>query len=372
MNVALVYDRINKFGGAERVLLELHKLWPNAPLYTAVYSRGDAPWASVFTIHESFLGRFPWARKHNELYPWLTQLAFESFDFSEYDVVISVTSAEAKAVITPPEVLHICYCLTPTRYLWSGYETYRSSPGFGRVDGIVSSVLKKMHPILSSWDIVASSRPDIYVAISDCVKQRIEQYYLQTVSAVIYPPVDTKIFEPKQPHDSSEYLLVSRLVGHKRVDIVIDAFNELKLPLIIIGDGKQKRQLQKRAGDTISFVDHSLTDKQLATYYQNSKALVFAGEEDFGIVSLEAQACGTPVIAYNACGYSETVRDGVTGILYNDQTKQSLMEAIEKFQHMTFDIMKLRKHAQRFSSETFLSTMSRFVDTSYRQFSRHI
>jgi len=169
MKVALVYDRVNKWGGAERVLLALHEIWPDAPLYTAVYDPKRAPWAKVFDVRPSFLQHFPFAKSHHELYPWLTQMAFESFSFDEYDVVISVTSAEAKAIITKPRTLHVCYCLTPTRYLWSGYETYQET-----TRGLVKQLHRWMVPHLRKWDMVASSRPDYYIAISKRVKERIE------------------------------------------------------------------------------------------------------------------------------------------------------------------------------------------------------
>src|SRR3989339_1124583 len=214
MKVALVYDRLNKFGGAEQVLINLHRLWPEAPLFTAVYDPQRAPWAKIFPkVIPSFLQHWPLAKTHHELYPWLTPLAFESFNFTGFDVVVSVTSAEAKAVITPPKTLHLCYCLTPTRYLWSHRREYLSEPGLGLG-------LKPVPKYLQKNDRVYSQRAGVYAAISQTVKTRIKKYYGRS-STVIYPPVDTRKFEPRtsnlEPGDY--FLIVSRLVAYKKNDL---------------------------------------------------------------------------------------------------------------------------------------------------------
>src|SRR3989344_1742019 len=254
MRVAFVYDRVNKWGGAERVLLALHEIWPDAPLYTAVYNSDRAQWANVFKVHPSFLQHIPLANAHHEWFPWLTPMAFESFSFDEYDVVISVTSAEAKTIITKPKTLHVCYCLTPTRYLWSAVDEYKKTGGMA---------YEYLFPTLQRWDLVSASRPDYYIAISEHVSRRIKKYYQREVEAVIYPPVDTKKFTV----DSSQwtvankgkyFLLVSRLVGYKRVDIVVEAFNKLGLRLVIIGSGWEKRKLKHFAHGNITFVDRHL------------------------------------------------------------------------------------------------------------------
>src|SRR3989344_2564884 len=260
MKVALVYDRVNKFGGAERVLLALHELFPDAPLFTALYNKQTASWADVFAVKPSFLNAVPFLRNRHEYIPFLMPFAFESFNFDGFDVVISVTSAEAKGIITKPETLHICYCLTPTRYLWSHRQEYFGS-------GFFSIVTKPIVKALQRWDRVAATRPDRYIAISSEVARRIKQYYRQEAT-VIYPPADSDFFKPSAKKQREDfYLVVSRLVAYKRVDLAIQTCNKLKRQLIIVGSGSEEGQLKRSAGPTISFVG-ALTDKELLTYYQ--------------------------------------------------------------------------------------------------------
>ncbi len=362
MKIALVYDRVNKFGGAERVLLALHRIWPEAPLYTAVYDPKGAPWAKDFDVRPSFLQHIPFARGHHEFFPWLTPLAFESFSFDEFDVVISITSAEAKGIITKPETLHICYCLTPTRYLWSGYEEYRAHPGMGQWNNLASRFMYKIVPTLRSWDRIAAARPDSYLAISQQVKDRIKRYYDRHVDQVIYPPADLDAFGvAKNNHTKDYFLTVSRFVGYKRVDIIIDAFNQLGLPLKIIGQGKAKSELQKRAKGNIEFIDGHLTDEELNRYYQKCRAFVFAGQEDFGLVAAEAQAAGKPVICYKDSGMAEIVVDRKTGVLFPKQSPESLISAIERFFVVDIDAHVCRKNAERFDKQTFQKAIKAFV-----------
>ncbi len=354
MNVAFVYDRVNKFGGAERVLLALHKIWPNAPLYTAVYDPKRAPWAKAFDVRTSFLQHIPGAKNHHELFPWLTPLAFESFNFDGFDVVVSVTSAEAKNIITKPETLHICYCLTPTRYLWSGYDTYAAA----------SRPLQILAPILRGWDRIASRRPDYYLAISERVKKRIETYYGREVTEVIYPPVDLRKFKCQMSNVKTKdnyFLTVSRLVGYKRVDIIIEAFNKLGRKLIIIGDGGERSTLQKAARKNIEFVTRHLTDRELQSYYQRCVAFVFAGDEDFGLVAAEAQAAGIPVICYKESGMAEIVEDGKTGMLFEEQTVEGLIAAVKRFSHMRYNKEIIQKHAAKFDQAIFTKAFDSLI-----------
>lgn len=348
MKVAIVYDRINKWGGAERVLLALHKIWPEALLYTAVYDKKRAPWAHVFDVRPSFLGNLP-----HEFLPWITPMAFESFHFDEYDVVISVTSAEAKGIITKPQTLHVCYCLTPTRYLWSGKEVYEQT------SGILGAGLRLLAPTLRRWDEVAATRPDHYIAISKRVKDRIKKYYHRD-SDVIYPPVDTKKFRGLKV--SSYFLVVSRLVQYKRVDVIIDAFNDTGLPLVIIGDGMEKHVLKKRARKNITFIDRHLTEDELASYYGNCRALIHAADEDFGIVAVEALAAGKPVISFRGSAVSEII-DMHTGITFNQQTKHAIMSALKSFDTIQFDPEKANKRAHFFSEERFCREFREKIDS---------
>lgn len=342
MKVALVYDRLNKWGGAERVLLALHRLFPNAPLYTSVYDKKKAPWADVFNIRTSFLQRLPLTTNH-ELFATLMPLAFESFSFDEFNLVISVASEAAKGIITKPQTKHICYCLTPTRYLWSGYDEYFKNP-------LLKLISKPIVWYLKFWDKIAAQRPDAYIAISKEVQSRIRKYYGRE-STVIYPPLifggPVRSFPPASapsagsvravgsPSSSATpyFLIVSRLVPYKKIDLAIEAFNKLKLPLKIIGTGSEMKRLRTMVGQTIEFLGN-LTDKELVRYYSECRALVFPGLEDFGLTSLEAQSFGKPVIAFRDGGALETIIERKTGIFFDKQTVGSLEKAIKQFNNL--------------------------------------
>lgn len=374
MKIAFVYDRVNKFGGAERVLLALHKIWPKAPLFTAVYDPQGASWAKVFQVIPSFVNKFPWAKSHHEIYPWLMPFAFESLNFDEFEVVISITSAEAKGILTKPKTLHLCYCLTPTRYLWSGFKHYLTHPRYGLINPLAKIFLPSLMKKMQIWDKVASSRPDYYLAISKTVQSRIKKYYGKE-SEIIYPPVDTERFQPKAGpswDDKSSikkeyFLVVSRLVSYKRIDLIIEAFNQLGLPLKIIGDGTERKNLQKKAKANIEFLGQQLTDDKLISYYQNCLALVFAGEEDLGLVALEAQACQKPVLAYKIGGVGETVIDGKTGILFYPQTTKALLRAISLFKPENFNRKDCQHNSQKYSEEIFKIKIKKFVEEKWQR-----
>lgn len=367
MKVALVYDRINKWGGAERVLLALHEMFPKASLYTAVHDKRKTEWAEIFNIETSFLQKFPWAKSHHEFYPWLTPLAFESLNFDGYDLVISVTSAEAKGIITKPETLHICYCLTPTRYLWSHYRDYFKNRWFR---WLTSGIVTK----LRIWDQVAASRPDYYVAVSKRVADRIKKYYKREAE-VIYPPVVAPMhrsMETASKSESSEnfFLVISRLVPYKRVDLAIEAFNKLGLPLVVVGRGVEERRLRALAYKNITFLK-DLTDGQLNWYYQHCRALIMPQEEDFGLVAVEAQAFGKPVIAYKAGGALETVVEGKTGTFFFPQTKEALIEVVKHYDNTKYRSKICKKNAKRFSKEEFKRKFGEFIDNCYNSYKNY-
>jgi glycosyltransferase involved in cell wall biosynthesis len=373
MKVALVYDRVNKIGGAERVLEALHEIWPEAPLYTAVYNPTTAPWAKKFQVIPSFLNKFPLAKKHHEAYPWLTPMAFESFAFSGYDVVISVTSAEAKGIITRPSTLHLCYCLTPTRYLWSGYgEYFRQS--------FLKILSRPIVAYLQKWDKIAAQRPDTFIAISKNVQKRIKKYYGRE-SEVIYPPVDTEKWQIKKNYPLSIsplrgipsechypfFLVVSRLVPYKKVDIAVEAFNQLGLPLKIIGSGSEGRKLKIMAKPNIEFLGQ-LTDQELLSYYQDCRALIFPQVEDFGLVPLEAQACGKPVITFKGGGALETVIEKKTGTFFYPQKPAALIKKLKEFKINDYQPEDCRQNAKRFSQEIFKKKFKNLVEEKYKDF----
>ena len=342
MKVVLVYDRVNKWGGAERVLLALHELFPEAPLYTAVYNPKTAPWAEVFPkVIPSFLQKIPFTKTNHELLGTFTPIAFEHFDFSAFDLVISITSEAAKGIITRPGTVHICYCLTPTRYLWSAYDLYFRNP-------ILRMAAKPAVSYLRYWDKIAAQRPDVIVAISLEVQKRIKKFYGRG-SEMIYPPVDLKKFERRK---GNFFLVVSRLIPYKRVDLAIEAFNELGFPLIIVGKGSEENRLKRMAKKNIKFVGE-LTDEKLADYYSRSLALIFPQVEEFGLTAVEAQAAGTPVIAYRKGGAIETVIDNKTGVFFNKQEKKDLVKAILSFKKKSFVRGDIIKNAEKFSKERF-------------------
>lgn len=362
MKLALVYDRVNKIGGAERILVALHEIWPEAPLYTAAYNPETAPWARDFKVIPSFLQKFPGAKTNHELYPWLTPLAFESFDFDAYDVVISVTTEAAKGIITKPKTLHICYCLTPTRYLWSHYDLYFKNPTF-------RWFTKPLVAYLRFWDKIAAQRPDICVALSENVRGRIKKYYGRD-SVVIYPPVGSG-FNPK-PYTLVPrpfFLIVSRLVPYKRIDIAIEAFNKLGWSLKIVGVGSEMGKLKRMANSNIEFLQE-LTEEELLVYYQNCQALIFPGEEDLGLTPIEVQAAGKPVIAYKGGGVLETVIEGITGEFFYPQTVGALVKVLRQFDSSVYQTRNCQANAEKFKKEKFLKEFKKFVEGTWEKYQK--
>ena len=349
MKVGIVYDRVNKWGGAERLVLSLHELFPDAPLFTSVYSADDALWARVFPqVIPSFLQKLPGGRKRHELLAPLMPMAFETLEFEGYDLVISVSSEAGKGIITDPDTKHISYVLTPTRYLWSGYEDYFKNKIFRKMTSPIVTYLKR-------WDKIAGQRGDVVVAISSEVQKRIKKYYGREAE-VIFPPVniedfsdkDVKVIKPSEKY----FLIVSRLVGYKRIDLAIKALNEMGSPLIIVGVGREERKLKKLAGKNITFAGY-ISDEKLGEYYRNAKAVICPQEEDFGIVMIEAQAHGIPVIAYNKGGSLDSVIPGKTGVFFDKQEVKSLREAIRRCERMKFNVEFMKNNAKRFSRERF-------------------
>lgn len=363
MKIALVYDHVNKIGGAERILSNLHELFPDAPIFTTVYNQKKAFWVKDIRIIPSFMQRLPFATRFHELYPGIPILAFENLNFNKYDIVISITSAEAKGIITNPNTLHICYCLTPTRYLWSQYHDYFPNAWFSVITLPVIAIIRQ-------WDTIASNRPDIYLAISKTVANRIKKYYHKKAE-VIYPPVETNKFQPNTSSDGDNekdfYLVVSRLVSYKHIEIAIEACKILNRRLKIVGTGLESRKLKKISGPTVEFLGN-LTDRALVLYYQRCRALIFPQEEDFGISAVEALACGKPVIAYAKGGIREIIVEGVTGEFFYTQSIEALTGSIKKFERKLYNSNSCRKQAQLFSSKRFKHEFNNFVNKEWEKF----
>lgn len=348
MKIAFVHDYLNQYGGAERVLQVLCAMFPDAPIYTTLYDPNAT--GGVFegrTIRTSFLQRIPGASRHHHLFPWLMPLAAEQFDLSGYDVVFSISSSFAKGVITKPDTRHICYCLTPIRYLWDDSHKYLQESTY---PGLVKKFIPFFLSYLRVWDKEASMRPDEMVAISRFVSGRIKKYYNRP-SEVIYPPVNMENF-----HISTKigdyFLMVGRLVPYKKFDMVIRVFNDLGWPLKVVGIGPQMDVLKTMAKPNIEFIG-AVDDEHLAELYAHAKALIFPQEEDFGIVPLEAMASGRPVIAYAGGGALETVADRVSGLLFAEQTEASLRDALKQFASLRFEAAACRAQAEKFSIQNF-------------------
>lgn len=365
--VAIVYDRVNKFGGAERVLLTLHEMFPDAPLYTSVYNKENARWAEVFPkIYTSFIQNIPILKKHHELLGWLMPMAFEQFNFDNYDLVISVTSEAAKGIVTGTKTLHVCYCLTPTRYLWSGEKFYLEHPP--KIFKLFPFYKIVSWPFLTYarwWDKVAAFRPDKYIAISTEVKNRIKKFY-GIDSEIVFPPVDFNgSYKIDDGAKRNYYFIHGRFEPYKRLDLVIDAFKDLNQDLIVSGSGSEFDVFKYKKYKNIKFIEKP-TDNELAKLYLRAKAFIMPQEEDFGITSLEAQCFGIPVIAFGKGGSLDTVLDGKTGVLFNDQTKQSLIDAIKRFDTISFDRRYLITNAKKFAANnfksSFLKLLSDYID----------
>ncbi len=361
MKVALVHDWGNQVGGAEKVLLALKELFPDAPVYMSIYDPAVMPEiCRTWDIRTSFMDRLPLVKRYHQPFLPLYPLAFEQFDFSAFDLVISNKSGFCHGIITPPETLHIDYCLTPTRYVWD-YRSYARREGIGR---LANWVLQPLLAYLRVWDRLAADRVDHFVAISREVQRRIGKYYRRDAT-VIYPPVETARFTPGE--DGGDYfLVVSRLIPYKRIDLAVQAFNQLGRPLKIVGDGRDRAALQRAAAPNIEFLGR-LPDQELQSLLQRCQALVFPGYEDFGIAPLEANAAGRPVIAYRAGGALDTVIAGQTGLFFDEPTPQSLAAAVRTLDDVTFDPPAIRQHALRFDKAVFQRDFKRFVEEKYAE-----
>ncbi|MDO8444321.1 MAG: glycosyltransferase [bacterium] len=346
MNTALVHEWLTNVAGSEKVLLALKEIFADAPIYTSVFDSVNAKPFKKFEIYTSYLQKLPWMKKKRELLIPLTPLAFEQFDLSKYDLVISNTTMAAKGVITKPETIHISYCNTPPRYLWTPEVDPRAKSGYFR-----SLRAKIMHE-MRIWDRVAADRVDYFLANSHYIARRIKKFYGRD-AVVVYPPVEIESFQIDEKVERGDhYLFVGRLINYKKCDLVIQAFNKLKLPLRIVGFGSDEKELRRLADKNIEFVG-ALSGEKLVKEYQQAKALIFPAEEDFGIVPIEAMACGTPVIAFNKGGVTESVVDDETGLFFDEQTPESIITAVKKLDDIKFDSDVIRHQAEKFSKEKF-------------------
>lgn len=365
MNIALIHDHLAQDGGAEKVLRAFCEIWPHAPIYVVVHNPKNA---NVFfsdkDVRTSFIQRLPFGVRKYQWYFPLMPAAVEGFDLSEYDVVLSTSSSFAKGVITRPASLHISYCHTPTRFLWSDTHSYVEELSTNR---IVKKVLPFFLSHLRIWDRIASERPDMMIANSKTVARRIEKYYHRQAE-VLYPPVDLSVFSPLPKEDVLDFFLAGgRVVPYKRFDLIIEAFNKTGKKLVIFGDGPARKDLQKRARDNITFCGR-VQEKQLAHLYAVCSAFISPQEEDFGITMLEAMASGRPVIAYRKGGAEEIVQHGKTGILMDFQSWEDIANVVMDFDKDAWDSFAIRAHALTFHNEEFKKKIRDVVETAYNTF----
>jgi len=356
--------------GGEKVLEVLCELYPQATLFTLLHNKGNASETiERMKIHTSFIDRLPFkAAKYRNYLP-LFPRAIESFDFSEFDLILSTSHAVAKGARPAPGALHICYCHTPMRYVWELYDEYF---GPGRAGLVTRAAMSIVAPRLREWDVRSSDRVNFFVANSRNVAGRIRQYYRKPAE-VIHPPVNIDQFVVSEK-DEGYYLIVSALVPYKRVDLAIDAFNQIGERLVIVGTGPESKKLQSMANKNIEFLGWQ-NDLELSKLYAGCRALIFPGIEDFGIVPLEAMASGKPVIAFAKGGALETVVEGTrfpTGLFFREQSVQALKDAITKFSTSKFDPLTIRTHAERFARPQFKERMRLYVEEKLAQHEKKV
>ena len=364
MKIAIVHDYLNQYGGAERVVEVLHEVFPEAPIYTSVYLPDNLPDSfKQMDIRATFMQGFPFIDKLYKKYLMFYPFAMRSLNVKKYDLIISSSSSFAKGVKKGKNALHVCYCYTPTRFIWY-YNFYIKNENFNK---IISFLLPLFIRFLKSWDLKVIKGIDKFIAISKNIQKKIKIYYGRD-SVVIYPPVDLSkfnILDANNENKGDYFLIVSRLNSYKNLDLVVKAINKLSLNLKIIGTGPYRQELERiaKGNRKIEFLGR-VTDEELKRYYAGCRALIFPGEEDFGMAPLEAQASGRSVIAYAKGGALETIIKGETGIFFKEDNEDSLAEAIKQFVKIEdkFEPQKIRAHALKFDKEIFKINFKKYID----------
>jgi len=366
--VALVTDWMTSFGGEHRVLHALHELFPDAPIYTTIFNEEELTMYPKDLVRTSFLQKLPFSKKKFKwLLPWMPT-AFESFDFSDYDIVISSSHACSKGIITPVDTLHISYCHSPMRYAWEGSHRYiRENAPLKWLGGEYLS--KRIMHKIRMWDQLASMRPDLYIANSNFIKGQIKKYYNRDAS-VIYPPIDTGRFHVTENKDNY-YLAGGRLVPNKKVDMVVEAFNKLGLPLKIFGKGPHKDYLEEIANKNIEFVGF-VPEEEVSSLFAKAKAFIVPQLEDFGIVTVESLASGTPVIGLGRGGTKEIVTPGISGVLLEEQTPEEIIKKVHELEKTDYDAGRMREHALTYDIASFKRQMNDYIHSHYEAWKQHI
>lgn len=357
LKVAIVHDYLNQMGGAERVVAVFHKMFPDAPIYTTIADPDKLlPELKDAVIHTTWMQRIPGILSKFKLFFWLYPLAIRSINVKEYDLVLSSSSAYAKGVHKGNPSIHICYCHTPMRFAWN-YESYMEGV---QVPNVLKRIAKWMIYPLQTWDKRNSKRVDTLIANSTIVRRRIQECYNMNAS-IIFPPVDISRFSMEEEGPEDYFLVVSRLVSYKKIDLAIEACTRLGKRLLVVGDGPDRQRLEQLAGPSVTFLGRR-SDEEVVVYMQQCQALIFPGLEDFGITPLEVNACGRPIIAYHGGGALDTVSAEKTGLFFHEQTVTSLAEAIQSFERYEWEPAHIRKHAEHFSEEVFIERLQSCID----------
>lgn len=357
MKVAIVCDWLTGIGGAERVVLELHRIFPEAPIYTSQYDPEKIDWFKDADVRTGWMQNL--SNRMKKFLPVIRAWTFSRLDLSEYDLVISSSGAEAKGVKTGPQTLHISYCHAPTHYYWSRYEDYMKHPGFGFFDPLARLGLKLLVGPMRRWDYQAAQGPDVLIANSTYTQSKIQEYYGRE-STVIHPPVDIQRFQGVGPAKRRGFVIAGRQTPYKRIDLAVKACTKLGVHLTVIGDGPDHQKLRRMAGKHVTFLT-GVTDKDIKEDFQAAQAFIFPNVDDFGITAVEALAAGTPVIAYKAGGAMDYVTPGITGQFFTEQTPQSLMKALKSFDVRKFDHGQIAHYARRFSAPTFRTNIIKLI-----------
>jgi glycosyltransferase involved in cell wall biosynthesis len=359
LRVAIVCDWLTGVGGAERVVLEIHRMFPDALIYTSQYDPVKIDWFKDAEVRTTWLQALPIALK--KFLPILRAWAFSRLDLSGYDLIISSSGAEAKGVRTTKDQIHISYCHAPTHYYWSRYDDYMHDPGFGPLDWLARIGLKLLVGPMRSWDYKAAQRPDYLIANSTHTQAKIKEYYGRD-SVVMHPPVDIERFEQRTENGERKagFVVAGRQTPYKKIDLAVAAATKANVPLVVIGNGPDHKKLLHLAGPTITFLTN-VSDSEIVEYFASAEAFIFPGVDDFGIVAVEAQAAGTPVIAYKAGGALDYIKPGVTGEFFDEQTVEALDDILKNFDSSRFDPAIIKKSAARFSSKTFRAKLNDYL-----------
>ena len=358
MKVALVCDWLEGIGGGERVVLAMHKMYPDAPIYTSQYNSDNLPMFKDADVRTTWLQKLP--TKLKKFLPPLRAYVFSRLDLSDYDLVISISGAEAKGVKTGPKTTHICYCHSPTQYYWIRQEEYLKQPGFPFGFNWLARVsLKILESPLKRWDKHAAKQPDYIIANSTYTKDNIKRYYKRD-SVVICPPVDVERFRLSKPVPRHGLVIAGRQTPYKRIDLAIESANKLKLPLIVIGNGPDHKRLEKIADRNVTFLTN-VNDLVIVEHFQTSLLFLFPNADDFGIVAVEALSAGTPVVAYKKGGALDYIKEGKNGIFFDKQTVPVMAKAIEKALKKKFNYEEISRSTSIYSEDRFKKEVKKYI-----------